>query len=134
MRSLLSDAAYQSIHGTTDSEHLFALFCDRLDRNPNASLADAMAETLEIVAELARQAGNVPSHLNLMVSDGDAIVASRFANETDAPSLYWLRDDPIWPGAVAIASEPMFAADWVSFDEASIVCVGADLEVDVQRL
>ena len=134
MRNLLSDTAYQSIHGTTDSEHVFALFCDRLDRSPSSCMVTALAETLDIVADLAKQAGGVPIHLNLMLADGDTMVASRFSNESHSPSLYWLRDDPVWPGAVAIASEPMFAADWISFDEASIICVGANLDVQIQRL
>jgi glutamine amidotransferase len=41
-----------------------------------------------------------------------------------------LRDDPAFPEAVIIASEPMFEGNWNSFPEQSIVSVGEDLEIE----
>lgn len=133
IRNQLSDTAYQSIHGTTDSEHLFALLCDRLAQNPNLSLTEALAETIHIVTELAAPK-SIPIYLNLMVTDGQQIAVSRYSRQGPAPSLYWLRDDPIWPQSVAIASEPMFDGNWLPCNEASILTVGTDLEIDIQYL
>jgi glutamine amidotransferase len=53
----LSDESYAWIQGTTDSEYLFALFCDNLHRFPNDDRTEAMANALEAtiveVSELA---------------------------------------------------------------------------------
>ncbi len=133
IRNLLSDRAYQSIQGTTDSEHLFALLCDRFDQNPALSLTEAVAETLQVVTELAAPQ-SIPIYLNLMVTDGSQLVTCRYARQGPAPSLYWLRDDPLWPNSVAIASEPMFAGNWLTCNEASILTVGKDFEIDIQYL
>ena len=133
IRNLLSDAAYQAIHGTTDSEHLFALLCDLLTQTPTLSLTEAVAETIHRVTQLAAPK-SIPIFLNLMVTDGRQIVVSRYARHGPAPSLYWLRDDPSWPNAVAIASEPMFEGNWLPCNEASILTVGTNLEADIQYL
>ncbi|MEM9566693.1 MAG: ergothioneine biosynthesis protein EgtC [Cyanobacteria bacterium P01_E01_bin.34] len=133
IRNQLSDTAYQSIHGTTDSEHLFALLCDRLARTPGLSLTDALAETIQIVTDLAAPK-SIPIYLNLMVTDGQQIAVSRYARQGPTPSLYWLRDDPSWSHSVAIASEPMFDGNWLPCNEASILTVDTDLEIDIRYL
>ena len=84
----LSDDAFSVIAGTTDSEHLFALFLDHLARQTAAEPADAMASalaaTLEEVVALVRAAGvHEPSYLNIAVADGEHAVVSRFT--TDQP-------------------------------------------------
>lgn len=94
--ALLSDEAFHAIHGSTDSEHMFALFVDRLREQPpgppHERLARALAATIAVVVELVeRHAGGEPSYLNIAVSDGEAAAAVRFT--TDAPefgeSLYY---------------------------------------------
>lgn len=96
----LTETAYNAIEGSTDSEHLFALFLDRLaragrlgdatsrDRGPLApvisaeALAAAVLGAVEDVVDLARPCGE-PSYLNIAVSNGRSSVACRFT--TDAP-------------------------------------------------
>ena len=101
-RSLLNslgDSAFQSIHGSTDSEHLFALFLDEIQRaGPGASGIEVMAEALERaidrVLDLADEhARGEPSYLNLVVSDGDCAVACRYVTGdiADAETLYVAR-------------------------------------------
>jgi ergothioneine biosynthesis protein EgtC len=128
LRDRLGDKAYQAIHGLTDSEHLFALMIDLLEAHPEWSLEQALCQTLTVVTELATTY-QVRAAVNIAVSDGDRMVACRYDTQTTAPSLYWLRDDPLFPDAVLIASEPLFEADWTPCPESSMLSVGADLDV-----
>lgn len=92
----LSDESFHVIQGSTDSEHLFALFLDRLktttEDDPALALADALGQAVEQVVDLVDRYGDgEPSYLNLAVADGRNAVAVRYT--TDAPehsvSLYY---------------------------------------------
>jgi ergothioneine biosynthesis protein EgtC len=92
---MLSDDAFHAIEGSTDSEHVFALFLDRLRRSqsedPLERMAEALRLTIRTVTELASaHGGGEPSYLNLAAADGRRAVAARVT--TDAPesaqSLY----------------------------------------------
>lgn len=95
----LGEKAFLSIHGSTDSEHLFALFLDEMERaGPGASGLDVMAEALERAIDRAldladEHAQGEPSYLNLVVSDGDCAVACRYVTGSpdDAETLYVAR-------------------------------------------
>ena len=129
----LGDVAYQSIKGSTDSEHFFALLINELQSDSDGSLEQALQNALLTLDELA-QFHKVTSSANLIVSDGQRLVASRASSGTPAPSLYWLRDDPAFPEAVIIASEPLFKGNWNCFPEQSIFSVGKDLEIQIHQL
>jgi glutamine amidotransferase len=79
---LLSDETYDNIKGSTDSEHIFALFLECLPREelrtPCSALGDmvqALNRTICIVESLCVQAG-ILEHcsLNLCVTDGTHII------------------------------------------------------------
>ncbi len=57
----LSDESFLAIHGTTDSEHLFALFRDHLskhaDSEPMEAMAAVMQDTIESVNRLTAEGG-----------------------------------------------------------------------------
>jgi glutamine amidotransferase len=133
IRDRLSDVAYQGIKGNTDSEHIFALLLDELQAQPSATLEQALQTVLLDLDRLAKS-HQVAASINTIVSDGHRLVASRFASDQQAPSLYWLRDDPAFPEAVIIASEPIFAGNWNSFPEQSIITVGEDLEIEIHQI
>lgn len=133
LRDRLSDLAYDAIKGSTDSEHLFALMLNELQANPSASLEQALQAALLDLDELVKS-HQVAASANILVSDGHHLVASRFASDKQSPSLYWLRDDPAFPEAVIIASEPLFAGNWNSFPEQSIISVGEDLEIQIYQV
>lgn len=91
----LSDEAFESILGTTDSEHLFALIGEELDRasceQTCERLTTALVAGVERALALVREAGvEEHSYLNIAMADGRNAVACRFT--TDAPehveSLY----------------------------------------------
>ena len=133
IRDRLSDVAYQAIQGNTDSEHIFALLLDEFQAQPSATLEQALQKVLLDLDRLAKS-DQIAASINMIVSDGHRLVASRFASDQQAPSLYWLRDDPAFPEAVIIASEPIFAGNWNSFPEQSIITVGEDLEIEIHQI
>ena len=133
IRNLLNDYTYQTIHGTTDSEHIFALIISQLQDNPNYDLETALKSSIKQLEELANK-DEVYVSANLILADGDRIVASRFANCEPQPTLYWLRDDPMYPSGVILASEPMFKGNWNSCPTSSIITVGKNLEVNIQSI
>lgn len=133
MRDRLGDIAYQAIKGNTDSEHIFALMLDQLQAKGSATLEQALQTTLLNLDQLAKS-HQVAASANMIVSDSKRLIASRFATDKTPPSLYWLRDDPTFPEAVIIASEPLFEANWNSFPEQSIISVGQDLEIQIERV
>lgn len=129
LRTTLSDAAYGAIHGTTDSEHIFASVMDRYRKEP--SLAEALRTGLQHVRDVG---ANIPMSLTAIVSDGKRLAAARMAQGGPPPSLYWIRDSARFPGAVLIASEPLFADDgWHSFPEHGLADVSADGQVTIVR-
>lgn len=132
LRDRLSDICYQAIEGTTDSEHIFSLFCHEL-QTLGTTLEKALRLTLHILAEWA-EVYDITVAANLVMSDGHSLVASRFAYPATPPSLYWLRDDPAFAEAMIIASEPLFTNDrWVSCPANSIVAI-KDLDVQIYQL
>ena len=91
----LSDAVFDDIMGSTDSEHVFALFRERYVPVPGRANTEAMARALsgtisDVVEIMDEQGVSGPAQLNLAVSDGETAVVSCFcSDEAVAPnSLY----------------------------------------------
>jgi glutamine amidotransferase len=92
------DEAFGNVYGSTDSEHVFAVFIDELlrrgdrGRDPAMLMAEALQRAIgRVLATVAEHGGGEPSYLNVAVSDGHRAVVSRFTNEPGgAPeSLYY---------------------------------------------
>ncbi|NER34920.1 MAG: ergothioneine biosynthesis protein EgtC [Oscillatoria sp. SIO1A7] len=132
IRKSLKDDIYLKIQGTTDSEHMFGLFLNEL-ASVGSSLQDALEATLQKLNDLAKP-DDIRFAANIVVSDGSQLVASRFGRGIAGPSLYWLRDDPIVPNSVAIASEPLFASNWNRVPDSSILCVRGDGEISIRQI
>lgn len=131
IRARLSDFAYQSIHGLTDSEHIFALLIDELQTS--TTLTEALHRTLKILTELGEHYETVFS-ANLVVSDGRRLVASRYAFGVQVPSLYYLQQSSAFPDSVLIASEPVLDGNWQALPDRSILTVHHDLNLEIQSL
>lgn len=151
----LSDRAFESIRGSTDSEHLFAMFLDRYherdaDEDGAVRLTETLKETLADVAILlAQHEVKAPSSLNLAVTDGNHLVAIRRSTGSlaSAEPLYLHRHRAlVWdeqhgcrlvdagPGdeAVLIASEPLTAdGSWERVQQDFIIQVDADRSVEL---
>lgn len=99
---------HHDVEGDTDSEVLFALVRDRIDAGSDPPTALAAA------VERALAAADGPSRLNLLLSDGAAVWATRHSN-----SLFSRRGPD---GAVAVASEPWDDDPaWIEVPEESVV-------------
>jgi ergothioneine biosynthesis protein EgtC len=133
IRQKLDDEAYQLIGGSTDSEHIFALLLSEWRFTGAINLTTALQKTLQTLAEMAQTYATTVS-ANLILSDGEQLVASRFSTNSPAPSLYWLQDTAALPDAVVIASEPLFAGNWLPLPEHSILRVDKKLDVKMHQL
>lgn len=105
-QALLSPAIEAGIDGTTDSEYLFALVRQYLADEDNVTLEGALCEAFSTIESWLGDEGM--ALLNVILSDGRRIVASRHAVNNDCPSLYYTTDDEDFPeGAALVASEPL---------------------------
>ena len=155
LRATLSDEAYGSIQGTTDSEHLFARFRDHVRRLSGAdqldSMANALAATIRDVEQLSRAVdARRDSLLNLAVSDGQRAVVSRYASgDSEPPSLYLrtgtqyvcergvcrMLDDGDTPTTVIVASEPLTKeASWDEVPNDHMVLIDSDYSVTMREI
>ncbi|MBW4646389.1 MAG: ergothioneine biosynthesis protein EgtC [Goleter apudmare HA4340-LM2] len=132
IRHILDHNFYQKINGSSDSEHIFSLLLSQ-DYNKLQPLEYALRSTLLTLLEMAK-CYQVEVSANTIISDGKRLIASRFASNTPAPSLYWLKDDPTFPKSVIIASEPLFFGNWTACPENSIITVGENCDIQVQQL
>lgn len=128
MRDRLSDRAYQLVEGLTDSEHIFATVVDELETS--ATLTEALHRTLKLLIDLAEE-HQVPFSANLILSDGDQLVASRYAQGIPTPTLYYLQNDPAFPQSILIASEPMFEGNWNALPDRCLLTVDHDFKPDI---
>lgn len=128
MRDRLSDLAYQLVEGLTDSEHIFATVIDELQSSDN--LTEALHRTLKLLIELGEKY-QVPFSANLILSDGNQLVASRYAQGVQTPTLYYLQNDSAFPDSVLIASEPIFEGKWKALPDRSLLTVDHDFEPDI---
>lgn len=92
----LGDSAFDNIYGSTDSEHLFALTIDELERAREPEGAPRLAAALDralgrALALAERFAPGESSWLNLVLTDGDHAVACRFSSDREhgPESLYY---------------------------------------------
>jgi glutamine amidotransferase len=152
----LSDEAFGSIKGTTDSEHIFAVFLDRLEATPDAGsrterLAQAMEATIQHVESLRGEvAPDRPALLNLVVCDGrNAVVARYTSGHLPANSLYFskgrmylcekglchMEAEGPEHSAVLVVSEPLDEADhWIRVSPGDMLLVTPDLQVSSRAI
>jgi predicted glutamine amidotransferase len=84
VESLIRPDLRALIQGATDSERCFYLFLTRLARRQGLeqsacveTVAQALAETMELVARMTDRPGQERSAMNFLVTDGRVMVASR---------------------------------------------------------
>lgn len=84
----LSDERFEWLKGQTDSEHIFALFLDRLFRRTSSpepkDFCNAFSDTFDILDKLKSKYGlKGASYLNLLITDGETVVGSRYVTDSD---------------------------------------------------
>lgn len=157
LREELADEFYFGIRGSTDSEHAFAVVQERLGddaRDPStADLANAVREAIAYLEELKVEvgAGEDVTQANFCLTDGESVVATRYASPADAPAQslhvgeagsfesdgeFCATSDPEGDGATLIASEALFEDDrvWREVPRNHLVTVAPDGETTVEPL
>ena len=93
--STLTDPTFDAIRGSTDSEHIFAVFLDRMAEATGKisaqEIAKAITDTIAAVTQIADSTDDgAASYLNLAVSDGSCAVVTRCVTTPNAQpeSLY----------------------------------------------
>jgi glutamine amidotransferase len=151
----VDDDLVARISGNTDSELAFVLFLSLLgDRDSPVTveeLAAAMCQTIEQLAVWWRSdEDSAPLVMNFCVSNGSAIVASRFAlGEKGVPTLHYcagsgysceggvcrMRNEPGMGRSVIVSSETISEdPQWVEVDNGTLVVVDESLSVELQHL
>ncbi len=143
-------------HGTTDSELIFYWLLTRIARSgigPNGGpteldrLGGLLGEAVRFLArERERQGAAEPAKLNLMLTDGEVLIASRWGN-----TLHWVtrrgvhdcevcgvphvqeREEPDYRAAV-VASERISQESWQEVPEGSVLLVDRELRADLRPI
>jgi predicted glutamine amidotransferase len=155
LRALLSDDAYNSIQGQTDSEHFFALFMDIFNKhNAKFTCDEALAvfkETMAIIKQLQSRyaAGESVSYVNIALTDGKNMLATRYVSDDTAiaTSLYfsqghheYLQETGLChmlpntsKNSILIASEKLDShkADWEPIPTNHILWINEDLTFSI---
>lgn len=152
LRASLDDHIYSIIDGTTDSEHAFAVFLNRLlphlDDYSVDHLAEAMQFTIRQIETWLREAGvEDSSRCNFAITDGQTVIASKYVAVSDSDPLtlyvssgdrfelvdgeYRMRPTNRRPHAVIIASEPLTENrnDWIPVPKNNLVVITPELHV-----
>ncbi|MEM7294145.1 MAG: class II glutamine amidotransferase [Pseudomonadota bacterium] len=155
--SQLSDDAFNSIQGTTDSEHFFALFQDNYrdveHETEVAALASALQTTItQVVALSAQHANGTPCYFNIAITDGSCAVVCRFTSDKSesAASLYvntgkrYLCENGACimshaggpqDKAIVVSSEPLsHDENWASIEPQSMLLIESDLSTAVRAI
>lgn len=158
IRRSLSDEMYNWIQGQTDSEHLFALFVEKLKAQNQTRTAETMADALE---DMVRTMENMKkehsitdqAYLNMVVTDGERTVAMRYISkpeEEEPLSLYFSEGSryECIDGAchmipaedenksVMVVSEKLteFASDWKHVPTNHLVLIYKDLSTKLRKI
>ncbi|MGH7457971.1 MAG: class II glutamine amidotransferase [Longimicrobiaceae bacterium] len=116
MHAALSDRRYAELEGTSDTEAVFLLALDALERG--ASRSEALREACERTLAEAGRAG-VEAMLTAALTDGGGVSALRLGNRQRANSLFVNRD---YAGGAALASEPLDEdAGWLEVEPGGVV-------------
>ncbi len=119
----LAPEAAAIVQGNTDSEYLFALLCHFL-QDEDLSIENALSEMFALLEEWLQ---DLPALLNLIISDGERLYATRHAENHECPSLYFSTDDEDFPDGQLIASERMTTSDyWQPVPEHHLLIISAD--------
>lgn len=151
----VGDRAFDGIQGNTDSEHLFALVVDELEKSRASGvehLAHALERAVARVVKLGEDHGEgAYSYLNLALTDGECAVACRYTTEPEYDGeslflhtgrLYVCHDGQcrmLAPeqgrGCVLVSSEPLSEDyGWHALPRNSMVLVSSDGSTNVRPM
>lgn len=119
------------INGNTDSEYLFAVLKQQLADKPDSDLPTILINTMQQIKSIIK---NDTVLLNIIISDGANLYATKHAINGSCPSLYYSLNDKIFPDAVVVASErltPDTTSTWQSIPEHSVIIFSGKAEPEI---
>lgn len=137
LRRLIPLHLRERIEGETDSEHLFYALLGRLGLTARAEpdgLAAAVGDVLSEVAALYPGTAEEPTRLNVILTDGDRLLASRWGHTlylTELPTPGVVASAAGDPHGTAVASEPVTATGWSDVPDRGIVVAQSGRRVSV---
>lgn len=157
LRRQLENDIYEGIKGQTDSEHFFALMLQLHRQQKRGETMDEYAETMiETIAEiqaLEKQYGiGETSFLNLVLTNGQWVIATRYVSDTNKTprSLYYSAGSELEHvdgfyhmqptakknNAVLIVSEKLndTVSDWTKVDTNKMILIDDDFAITVKDL
>lgn len=132
IRAVVSPAIDAAIHGSTDSEQLFALVRHERDHG-GRDLATAVRRAIATLAGMLPD--DADALLNVIAATPERIVATRYAiGGRRSPSLHVSSGHTAFPGGRLVASEPLDPdPSWKPVPEGSLIEV-TEAGVEVQPL
>jgi glutamine amidotransferase len=125
IRGILQPQFENQVHGTTDSEYLFALFSQFYEKT--GEITAAMTELVELLEKLAQ---GKRALLSFIVSSTTQLVALRHAIGDASPTLYYHIEETGSGKAVHIASESLTAHEgWTQIEENRLLSVSEIYEI-----
>ncbi|HSH74221.1 MAG TPA: class II glutamine amidotransferase [Longimicrobiales bacterium] len=122
LRAGLPDDLYAELRGASDSETLFLLTVSAL--RDGAGMTEALESTARTVRD---RVGTEEAQLNMVLSDGEGVAATRGGTVLVSNSLYVAKRPPFAPDGVVLASEaPEPGAAWDAVDGHSWIEIAAD--------
>ncbi|MBM3486029.1 MAG: class II glutamine amidotransferase [Alphaproteobacteria bacterium] len=125
---MIPAALYRHRSGTTDSEALFLLLlANGLETDPAAAFATTMAA---IVGTMAAAGIAAPLRVTAAATDGEEIVALRYASDRQSPTLYYGHTEfdggAQGQGAILVLSEPLDSnpGHWVEVPDSHLLVAG----------
>lgn len=156
LQQSLPEWAWESIQGTTDSEHAFALFLAEVGEpeaeRTTAELRDALVRVLGRLRRLLDEAGaNDAVVCNFAVTDGRSTVVCRYSHRIPSSSLHYsigqryecVDDDGEMVGTdlpnarvAIVASEPLTRrpGDWHEIPPNHVLSLGPEQELTLQAI
>jgi glutamine amidotransferase len=112
--------------GNTDGEWLFMAILAALDDNvAPAALATTVQETCRLLLARGQELQRTVQ-INLIISDGGQVIATRAGSGSPQNSLYVLQDGEEFPDGTLLASEPTYDDPlWQKIDENSLIVARA---------
>lgn len=104
LRQILPPHIEAGVQGNTDSEYLFALLRHILAEDDDMALEEGL---LQMFRRVEDSLDGPSALLNIVVTDGERLYATRHALRDDCPSLYFTVDDEDYPSGLLVASEPL---------------------------
>lgn len=147
MLKMMTEEHRQAIRGATDSEHVFHFVMSWWAKHPNLTPSEALRTSLQqVIVQSRKTDATAAIGLNVLLSDGDELVGSRWGRTLWYVERHQIQDCEIcgFPHvhhdpdthyqAAVIASEPISDEPWVEVPEGTIFRVTPDMSLQFEPL